>query len=627
MGWLRSEISQIGRRLRRTPMFTAIILVTLGVGVGANTAVFSVLEGVLLKPLPYAHPESLIGVWLTAPGINIPQVPLGPADYFVYRDENQTFQDFGLYNGTSVTVTGAAQPEKVPGLTVSEGTLPALGIPPMLGRWFNRQDDTPASPETVMLTYGYWRAKFGGDRSVVGRSIRVDGKMREIIGVMPAGFRSPDQGEPSLIVPFRFDRSKTYLANFSYQAVARLKPGATVAAANADVARMLPIVGRTFPPPPGFSTKVLEQAHIGPNARPFKQDVVGDVSKLLWVLMGSIGMVLLIACANVANLLLVRAEGRQQELAIRAAMGATRGRIAAELLLESLMLGLAGSALGLAFAYGSLRLLVRLAPSGLPRLSEIGIDAPVLLFTLGVAVLASLLFGSIPVFKYAGAQLGTRLREGGRSVSAGRARLRARNVLVVVQVALALVLLISSGLMVRTFRALTQVEPGFYRPAEVQSFRLNIPEAEVSSPDQVVRTDEEILRKLAAIPGVSSVAAATGVPMDGNSSINPVYAQGRSYPEGQLPPLRHFRFAAPGYFATLGIPLEAGRDFTWADIESKKPVAIITRNMAREYFGGVPGALGKQIRTGPKEDWAEIVGVVADTRDDGVNAEAPSTVT
>ena len=626
MGSLKNQIIQIGRRLRRAPMFTAIILVTLAVGVGANTAIFSVLEGVLLKPLPYPHPEGLAGVWLSAPGFNIKEVPLGPADYFVYREENRTFQEFGLYHSTSLNVTGVAEPEKVPALEVTDGTLPALGISPMLGRWFNRQDDSPGSPDTVMLTYGYWRRKFGSDRSVIGRSIRVDGKLHEIIGVMPQSFHSPDQAEPSLMVPFRLDRSKTYLADFSYPAVARLKPGASVAEANADVARMLPIVARSFPPPPGFSAKVLEQGRLGPNVRPLMQDVVGDVGKLLWVLMGSIAMVLLIACANVANLLLVRAEGRQQELAIRAAMGATRRRIAAELLLESLMLSLAGSALGLALAYGSLRVLVAMAPAGLPRLGEIGIDTPVWLFTLGVALLAALLFGSIPALKYAGARLGTGLREGGRTLSAGRERLRARSVLVVVQVTLALVLLISSGLMIRTFRALTEIQPGFSRPAEVQTFWLSIPEAEVPAPEQVVRTYQEILRKIVAIPGVSSASVGGGVPMDGNYMVNPVYARDRTYPEGALAPLRHCHFVGPGYFATLGIPLVAGRDVTWADIHNKQPVAIITENLAVQDFGGMTGALGKQIRMGSKDDWSEIVGVVADSRDDGVNKEAPTSV-
>jgi putative ABC transport system permease protein len=619
-----NQLRQVLRRLRRAPLFTAITLVTIAVGVGANTAVFSVLEGVLLKPLPYSHPQDMVGVWLTAPAINIPQLPLGPAYYFIFREQSRTFQDLGIYRSDSVSVTGVSEPEKVDALDVTDGTLPILGVPPMLGRWFNSSDDSPGSPETVMLTYGYWQRKFGGDRSVVGRGIKVDGKTREIIGVMPAGFHFLDEGDPALLLPFRLDRGKTFIGNFSYPALARLKPGATLAQADADVARMLPIVNRSFPAPPGFSVKVFEQAGIGPEVRPLKHYVVGDVDKVLWVLMAGIGLVLLIACANVANLLLVRAEGRQQELAIRAAMGATRGRIAGELLFESLILGLAGSALGLGLAYGALRVLVAMAPAGLPRLSEIGIDAPVLLFTLGVALLASLLFGCVPVFKYAGAHLGAGLREGGRTLSESRQRHRARSTLVIVQVALALVLLISSGLMIRTFRALTRVQPGFFQPAEVQTFWLTIPEAEIPVADRVIRMDEEMLRKIEAIPGVSSVGLGTGVPMDGSHSINPVYAQDRTYPEGQLAPLRNFRFVSPGYFKALGVPLVAGRDFTWTDIYDKRPVVLISENFAREYWGGAANALGKRIRSSSKDDWFEIVGVVGNVHDDGVNQEAPS---
>lgn len=620
------HFKQVLRRLRRTPMFTLITLATIAVGVGANTAVFSVLESVLLKPLPYPHPGDLAGVWLTAPGLKIKDVPLGPAYYFIFREQNRTFQTFGAYTGNSSTVTGKGDPEKVDSLLVTYGVLPALGVPPALGRSFNESDELMGSPETVLLSYGYWQRKFGGDRSMLGRSIRVDGKASEVIGVMPEGFRFLDRGEPALFMPLKIDRSKAFLGNFSYPAVARLRPGATLEQANADVARMLPIVNSSFPPPPGFSPKVLEEARIGPNVRPLKHDVVGDADKLLWVLMGSIALVLLIACANVANLLLVRAEGRQQELAIRAALGATRGRIASELLFESFTLSLAGSALGLGLAYGALPVLIAMAPAGLPRLAEVGIDTRVLLFTLGVAVVASLLFGSVPVFKYAGVGLGTGLREGGRTLSESRERHRARSTLVVVQVALALVLLISSGLMIRTFRALTHVQPGFHHPNEVQTFWLSIPEAEVAAPEQVVRMQEEISRKVAAIPGVSSVGLGSGIPMDGNDSYNPVYAEGRTYSEDKLAPLRHFRFVSPGYFSTVGVPFIAGRDLTWADIYNMRPVVLVSENMARDYWGSPANAPGKRIRTGPKDDWFEIVGVVGDVRDDGLNQDAPTSV-
>jgi len=621
-----NQLKQVLRRLGRTPMFTVVTLITLAAGVGANTAVFSVLEGVLLKPLPYPHPEELITVAQAAPGINIPELQAAPSMYFIYRDQGQSFQDLGMYGGDSVSVTGLAEPEQVRALLVTDGTLPILGVSPVLGRLFSREDDLPGTPETVLLAYGYWQHKFGADPSAVGRNVMVDGKSRQIIGVLPQRFHFLDREDPAMFLPFKFDRNKIFLGNFSYEAVARLKPGVTLTQASADVARMIPIVMRTFPAPPGFSLKLFEEAHIGPNLRPLKQDVVGDVGKMLWVLMGSIGMVLLIACANVANLLLVRVEGRRQELAVRAALGASRGRIAGELLLESVILGLLGSMVGLGLAYVALRILVAMAPTGLPRIHEIGMDATVLLFTLGISLLASVLFGSIPIFKYAGARLSTGIREGGRALSQSREQHRARSVLVVVQVAMALVLLICSGLMIRTFHALTKVQPGFTTPAELQTFRIAIPDSEAPKEEQVVRMDEEILRKLSAIPGVSSVGLSTTIPMDGNSSMDPVFAQDHTYAEGQLAPIRRFKFITPGFVETLGTPLVAGRQLTWTDLYQKLPVVVISENFAREYWNNPANAIGKRVRVGTTDDWREVIGVVADVHDDGVNKEASSSV-
>jgi len=619
---LNSELKQVLRRLGRAPMFTAITLITLAAGVGANTVVFSVLEGVLLKPLPYPKPDELIGVWHTAPGIQLKELDMSPSDYFIYREQNKTLQDIGLYAGDSVSVTGVAEPEQVDSLRVTDGTLPLLGIAPLLGRSFNKQDDSPGAPETVMLTYGYWRRKFGGDASAIGRNIMVDGKSRQIIGVLPQRFHFLDYDDPALITPFQFDRNKVNLGNFSYEALARLKPGVTIEQVNADVARMLPIVMNTFPAPPGFSLKLFQDAHIGPNVRPLKHDVVGDAGSVLWVLMGSIGMVLLIACANVANLLLVRVEGRRQELALRAALGASWGRIAAELWLESLTLGLLSSLLGLGLAWGALRALVVMAPDGLPRIHEIGIDGPVLLFTVAISVFTSLLFGAIPVFKYAGAQLSTGIREGGRALSQSREQHRARSVLVVVQVALALVLLICSGLMIRTFRAMTKVDPGFSRPAELQTFRISIPEAQTKENEPVLRMEEEILHKVSAVPGVSSVAISTKIPMDGDGWHDPIFVEGRTYAEGELPPLRAFKFVSPGFLSTMGTPLVAGRDFTWTDTYKKLSVALVSENIAREYWHDPAAALGKRIRVSSKDDWREIIGVVANIYDDGVSKPA-----
>jgi predicted permease len=626
MATIGSQLKQVLRRLRRAPAFTAITLITLAAGIGANTAVFSVLEGVLMKPLPYPQPERLAAVRLTAPGINIKDFELSPSDYFIFREQSTTFQDIGMYQDDSVSVTGTAEPERVDSLIVTDGMLPLLGIPPMLGRAFSKADDSPGAPDTVVLTYGYWRRKWGGDPNVIGKTVVVDGKQRQIIGVMPKRFHFLHLSDPAIITPFQFDRNKTNLGNFSYNGVARLKPGVTIEQVNADIARMLPIVMRSFDAPPGFSIKLFEDAHIGPNAKPLRAEVVGDIGNVLWVLMGSIGMVLLIVCANVTNLMLVRIEGRRQELALRSALGAGWGRIAGELLFESLIMGFLSSLLGLGLAYAALRLLVALAPSGIPRLQEIGIDGTVLLFTLGIAVLASVLFGSIPVLKYAGAHLSTGIREGARALSQSREQHRARNMLVVVQVSLALVLLICSGLMIRTFRALTNVNPGFADPERAQTFRIYIPETEVKENERVVRFEQEIQDKIAAIPGVESVAMGTKIPMDPGGWHDPIFVEGRTYAEGELPPLLSFKFMSPGFLKTVQIPMVAGRDFTWEDTFQKLPVAIVSENVAREYWPSPSDAIGKRIRVSTKDDWREIVGVTGDVYDEGVNQKPSKAV-
>jgi predicted permease len=621
-----SQLRQVLRRLGRAPVFTAVTLITLAAGVGANIAVFSVVEGVLLKPLPYPHPETLVGVWHTAPGLNLDEVNMAPSNYFIYREQNRVFEDIGLYQGDSVAVTGHGNPEQVQGLDVTDGVLPVLGIPPMLGRWFNHDDMAPNGPQNIILDYGYWQRRFNSDRNIVGHSIAVDGKSRTIIGVMPRQFRFLDGEQPALYMPIQLDRGKTVLGQFSYTGIARLRPGVTFAAANADIGRLIPTVWTSFPAPPGFSIDLFLKAHVAPNIRPLTRDVVGDVGKLLWVLMGSIGIVLLIACANVANLLLVRAEGRHQELAVRSALGASRWRIAGDFLLESIVIGILGSALGLLLAFGALRLLVALAPSGLPRLRDIGIDFTVLAFTVAISLLCSLLFGSIPALRYASARIGTGLREGSRSVSQGRERHRTRNTLVVIQVSLAFVLLICSGLMIRTFRALTQVNPGFESAAPIQTFRLGIPDAEVPNDDNALHTQEAILRRIAAIPGVTSASYANSVPMDGGQWGDPLFAQDHPVAEGAMPALHRFKFVAPGLFSTTGIPILAGRDYTWDEIFQKIPVAIVSAKVAREFWGSPAAALGKRIRVSSKDDWREIVAVTGDVYDDGTNKDVPPIV-
>ena len=614
------------RRLRRAPLFTAIILITLAAGVGANTVVFSVLECILLKPLPYTHSDQLATIYHAAPGLNISNVGNAPSTYFIYRDQNHSFEDIGIYDHQFVSITGVDNPEQVRALVMTDGLLPILGVPPALGRTFTRDDDDPGAPETAMLTYGFWRSKFNSSPAILGQTIMVDAKPRIVIGVLPKNFHFLAEEDPALLLALKFDRNKTQLGNFSYEAIARLKPGVTPESASADIARMIPIVYDTFPAPPGFSRKLFEDAHLTPHIVALKQSVIGDVGKTLWVLMGSIGMVLLIACANVANLLLVRVEGRRQELAVRAALGAGRARIAGELLFESIFVGLLGSALGLGLAYAVLRVIVVMAPAGLPRINEVGINLPVLLFTLAIALFASFLVALIPIVKYAGTQLNTGMREGSRTVSAGREQHRARNTLVVVQVALALILLVSSVLMIRTFRALTRVHPGFNSPVTLQTFRISIPEAEVADNERAARMYEDVARKISALPGVSSVALGSTVPMDGSGSFDPIFIEGHTYANGELPPIRRFIFISPGYFQTLGAPLVAGRDYTWNDLYSKLPVGIISESLARECWGSAANAIGKRVSVGQNNPWREIIGVVSDIYHDGVNQAPPASV-
>jgi predicted permease len=625
MGFIVNRLKPVVRRLAHSPMFTAITLITLAVGIGANTAIFSVLSGVLLKPLPYPNSDQLVGVWETAPGLGIKDLNASPATYFTFREEGRTFQDIGLFRSDSVNITGVGEPEQVASMTVTDGTLPILGVQPIRGRWFTRKDDLPGSPETVMLAYGYWQRKFGGDESIIGRRILVDGEAREVIGIMPRSFAFMDRNA-ALFLPFQFDRGKAFIGNFSFRAIARLKAGFSIAQANADEARMFPIMMRKFPPAPGISLQMFEQARLGPSIRPLQVDVVGDIGKVLWVLMGTVGAVLFIACANVANLMLVRTEGRQQELAIRAALGAGWSRIAQELLMESVALGAAGGALGVALAYAALRLLVAVGPANLPRIDEISIDPPVLLFTVIISLLAGLLFGLIPVFKYVGPQLGSALRQGGRNSSDGRERHRARSVLVIVQVSLALVLLISSGLMIRTVQALKRVQPGFTDPTQILTLHVSIPDAQAPKPEQVIRTYNNILEKIAAIPGVASVGLSNSITMDGSNDNDPIFAADKTYAESQIPPLRRFKYVSPGFFKTMGNPLLAGRDLTWTDTYEKRPVVLVSENLARELWHDPSAALGKQVRESPKAAWREVIGVVGNERDDGVDQKANTTV-
>ena len=620
-----SQFNRVVRRLLRTPGFSLVAIVTLAVGIGANVAIFSVVNGVLLKPLPFSAPDRLVGVWHTAPGINLPLLNQGPATYLTYREENQTFEDIGLWDGTSVSITGVGEPERVQAVLVTDGTLGVLKVEPAVGRRFSAEDDKPGTADTVMLTYAYWQRKFGGEASAVGRIMTVEGKPHEVIGVLPASFRFLDR-EPEVLVPFKFDRAKLFVGNFSYQGVARLKPGATIEQANADIARMLPMTIERFPLPPGFSRQMFDEARIGPMVRPLSEDVIGEVDQMLWILLGTVGFVLLIACANVANLFLVRAEGRQQELAIHAALGASWRRITWELLSESLTLAAVGGAAGLGLAYAAIQALRSIAPEGLPRLNDISIDPAVLGFTLAISLFAGVLFGLIPVLKFARPQLANALKEGGRLSSVGRERHRARNTLVVAEIALAVVLLIASGLMIRTFQALQRVDPGFRNPEEVLTLRVSIPESLVKDPEQAARMHFDIASRIKQVPGVSSVGLSSSITMDGYDSNDPIFVEDFPAPEGRIPTLRRYKWIGEGYFETMGNPILAGRAIEWRDLQQRTDAVMVSENFAREYWKDPQKAVGRRIRPSSAAPWRTIVGVVGDEQDDGLARPAPSII-
>jgi putative ABC transport system permease protein len=609
---LWQDLRYAARKSSKQPGFTAAAVLTLALGIGATVAIFSVVYGVLLKPLPFHEPEGLVGVYHRGPGVNLPVMNQGPATFFTYRDNQRAFEGIGAWESNEVSITRRGDPERVEVLAVSDGTLPLLRVQPLLGRLFNAADDAPGSPLRAVLTYGYWQRRFGGADDVVGQSLEIDGAPAEIIGVLPSSFKFL-RSDPALLLPMQLNRADATHIEFDFQALARLKPGVTVSQANDDVARMIPLLPRVF-----------EVLKLEPYVRPLADDVIGDVGRVLWVLLAAVGVVLAIACGNVANLFLIRAEGRQQELAMRAALGASRGRLARVLLSESVLLALGGGVLGLALAQAAIGLLRRIAPAELPRVDEIGIDLSVLLFTLAISVLSGVLFGLFAVLKF-GTPSVTALKEGGRSASDAPGRHRTRNALVVSQIALALLLLIVSGLMIRTFVAMRQVQPGFTRPEQVQTFRLTIPERVISDPQQAARTHEHIAQRLAQVPGVASVGISSSITMDGEDNTNPLHVEDVPVEEGKLPPLRRFKSFAPGFFETMGNRLVAGRSITWSEIYQRRPLVIISETLAREYWQEPSRALGKRVG-GFRRTWYEIVGVVGDERDDGLNQPATAIV-
>jgi predicted permease len=598
----------------KQPGYAAAAVLTLALGIGATTAMFSVVRGVLLKPLPFDEPERLVSVYHSAPGINTPVVYHGPATYLTYRDNQRTFAELGAWERGEVSVTGTGEPEQVEALAVTASMMEVLRLRPALGRLLDAADDAPAAPLRGLLTHAYWQRRFAGAAGVIGQPLTVDGQVLEVIGVLPPSFEFLN-ADPALVVPMQLDEANAPRGiMFDFQAVARLKPGTSLAQATADVGRMISML------PPDFATLALQ-----PRIRPLTDEVIGDIARMLWILLAAVGVVLLVACANVANLFLVRSESRHQEFAVRAALGASRSRIARVLLTESLVLALAAGAVGVLLASASIDLLHQLAPAELPRADEIAIDPVVLLFTVVISLAAGAVFGLVPALRL-GTISAAALKDGGRSASDTPGRRRTRDALVVAEVALALTLLIVSGLMVRTFLTLQRIDPGFTDPQTVQTFRLAVPDRLIDDPEEVARTYQNIAQHIAALPGVDAVGISSSITMDGEDNTNPLWVEGVQVPEGVMPPLRRFKSAAPGYFETIGNHIAAGRPFTWSDIYERRPVVVISENLAREFWGGAQQALGRRVRPNPNSAWREVVGVVGNAHDDGLNRPATAIV-
>jgi predicted permease len=622
--------------LPRRPAFTLAAVLTLALGIGATTAIFSVVYSVLIKPLPYPNADELVRIRHTATsGLNFTDQSssTAPSMYFTYRDENRTFAEIGLWWELGATMTGAGDPERVRALLVSDGTLQALGVQPMRGRLFTEAEHGPAAegPVPVILSHAFWQRRFGGDDAALGRELSIGAQPTHVVGIMPPDFRFlASTPQPDVIVAVRLDPAQAVLAQFNYNALARLKPGVTPAEARADIERMLPTWLDSWPaagPGTTLTRDAVASWRLAPVVRLLKDDVVGSiVASTLWVLMGAIGAVLLIACANIANLMLVRADARRHEFAVRAALGAGSARIARELLVESLVIGAIGGALGLVLAHLGLQALLAIGPSDLPRLQEIGVHRPVLAFTVAVSLVSTLAFGSITALKSA-LRLEMPALGAARGASAGRARSMTRNAFVVVQVALAVVLVISAALMIRTFQALRDVDPGFADAATIQTARVWIPQNVASAARQSVAMEHEIVDRIAALPGVSSVGLASHLPMAGREGTGggPIEVEGRTQAGAETPPSRRYKFVAPGYFGAMGTRLLAGRDLTWSDLDAGGRVAVISENLAREIAGDPAAALGLNIRAfGGQDDWRQVIGVVQSVHEYGLYEQPPS---
>ena len=609
---LLQDLRYAVRMLLKNPGFTLVAVLTLAFGIGANTTIFSIVSNVLLKPLPYSNPEGLVKVWSRFTGIGLPNDLnwFSAPEFRDLREQNRSFSDVAVIGGDNYSLGLSGNPLSVSGSPVSPSLFTILGVTPKLGRTFAPDEAEKGRDAVVVLGYGLWQRAFGADPQIVGRDLLINGRSCRVIGVMPQGFEYPARAEiwtPQVFVPDDF--SPNNRGSHGYEVLARLKPGVSFAQARADmeaVSKSIIERNRDYP---------YERFNFALILHPLLEETVGDVKASLWILMGAVGFVLLLVCANVAGLLLVRATARQKEIAVRAALGAGMRRIVRQLLSESILLSLIGGLLGLALTPLLLNVVVTLSASALPRVVSTGIDARALVFTFLIAVGTGVVFGLAPALDAGRGVHYEILKEGGRTGSEGRLSQRLRRVFVAAEAALAVLLLAGSGLLLRSFVKLLAVDPGF-RPEGVLTLQVSLPDAKYNKPEQSATFFRELVTRVQHLPGVQAAGAISLLPLVGQSNSGTTTVDTRAVPPEEASPEADWRVATPGFFQAMGISLISGRYFEERDADAAAPVAIIDETMAHTYWPN-EDAVGKRIKLGGAQStrpWMTIVGVVGHVR-------------
>jgi predicted permease len=617
MSSLTQDLRIAVRALVKARAFTIVTVATLATAIGANTAIFSVVDGVLLRPLPYPDADRIVRVAArTLPQAGGgPEAPFSDRGYWHFVENNRSFEAFGGHEGGAAQwpLTSDGEPLQVDVALMTRSAFDVIGVAPARGRLPAPEEDVPDAPLVVLISDELWTDRYGSDPSIVGRTIELNGVSREVIGVMPPDYAFPTP-ETDVWAPDRLNPASENFGGHHITAIARLRPGVSVEDATADAKSLIGRFGEVGYGPQWFQGIFSGEASV----RTLKDEIVGDARQPLLILLGTVGFVLLIACSNVANLLLVRAESRTRERAVRIALGSGRARLVSYVMTESLILSFVGGVLGVGLAWVGTRLLVSAGPTSIPRLYEIGINGPVLLFTLAISVGAGVLFGALPALR-AGSRgtLGV-LRDGGRGTTVGKDRHFARNALVMGQVALSLMLLVGSGLMVRSFQELRSVDPGF-DAGGVMTFRLSLPPSKYANADATAQFYDQLLEGLEALPGATSAAGINNLPLTGGGAILTTQIDDHPTPEGEFPPTFLIRRATPGYFETMGIPIVEGREFTSEDHQARLGSLLISESIKRQYWPN-ESALGKRMTTAGAP--ARVIGVVGDLHDSGLEIPA-----